>query len=79
MMMKEQKWTFSDFEPEYLGNQGHTNVFDQLKSIPGWLLQDNFFVAERIRVFEINGAKHGFSKSGFSQFSEDSQRIFFAA
>ncbi len=47
--------------------------------VPGWLPQDNPFVAERIRGFEINGAKHGYSKSGFSQFSEDSLGIFFAA
>ncbi len=55
----------------------HTDVFGPLKSLPGWLLGDNFFVAERIRVYEISGAKHGSSKSGFSQFSADLLRIFF--
>ncbi len=53
-----------------------TNVFEQLKSPPGWLLRDNFFVAERIRVFEINGAKHGSLKSGFSVFSGLAVNIF---
>ncbi len=55
---------------------GPRMFFDQLKSLSGWLLWENFFVAEQIRVFEINGAKHGSLKSGFSVFSGLAVNIF---